>query len=334
MQLGCGRRRPVIAMATAVSTNEGNVIKKCLKSTKTFMNQVVQVMNQTREELIQSSIARVIVITLLYPLDSLKTRIQMTTRASRASISGIPGAWSSSNWYGGLTPTILGQIPHGAISFSLFSVLQHNFKNNEHFKNKRITTILAACLADGITSLWLAPTELLKIRVQSGLSHNFKNALAVGRLNNGIFSQILRDAPFRAVYLVMFDMIREQALKKNSDSKKPLSKLQHVSISAGAGAGVAAITTPVDVVRTRIMAQYPKSSKLYGNWLHCIGRTIRQEGIAGLYRGVVPRTVYVAASIAMFIFTFETVKHISEEHISEGKRFSKVSHRAGNKNKS
>ena len=59
----------------------------------------------------------------------------------------------------------------------------------------------------------------------------------------------------------------------------------HFTSAFIAGVCVALVTSPVDVVKTRIMNVNP-SNPAYSGALDCLAKIIQVEGYAGLYKGV------------------------------------------------
>ncbi len=59
----------------------------------------------------------------------------------------------------------------------------------------------------------------------------------------------------------------------------------HFTSSFIAGVCVALVTSPVDVVKTRVMNVDPKKPA-YSGMLDCFQKILRIEGVRGLYKGV------------------------------------------------
>lgn len=64
----------------------------------------------------------------------------------------------------------------------------------------------------------------------------------------------------------------------------------HMVSSMGAGLAVALVSSPVDVVKTRIMNQKVvcNNGTLYSGAIECLIKTWKTEGFLGLYKGFVP----------------------------------------------
>lgn len=271
-----------------------------------FAKDVRKVIKEERFEFMQTTTARLLSVSLLYPLDVLKTRTQILTHVSRVSIQeAVRGPWMA-----GVIPALVGYLPHGVIAFSLFSVVQDRLQTRYNQWDSRVRTVVAACVSDAIAALWVAPLELLKVRRQVGSSTHMRCAIRGGQYGLGVPSQVIRDVPFRALYLIAYDIMRNKAEERVG---RALNNRETILVGVSVGSFVAAVTTPVDVVRSRMMAQFPRDGRLYSNWLHCAWRLLRHEGIGGAYRGLIPRTVYMGASALLFTVTFEKVKSVVEK---------------------
>ncbi|XP_014669490.1 PREDICTED: mitochondrial substrate carrier family protein ucpB-like [Priapulus caudatus] len=87
----------------------------------------------------------------------------------------------------------------------------------------------------------------------------------------------------------------------------------HITASMIAGFATAFSTSPVDVIKTRVMNQQVKGSGssrglVYGNALDCLVKTIRSEGIVGLYKGFFPNWMRIGPHTIITFFIFEQLR--------------------------
>lgn len=286
-------------------------LSSIVDTTRTFFTGVFDTMRHARVELIQASVSRALLVLLLNPVDLLKTRTQ-TSVLTRSK--GLAAFCSSQPPLTGLLPSILSHASRLTLTYSFFSVFYDQFSTDtDNRKSTRSITLLAACAADTLSALIVSPLEVMKVRVQTGAAKNVLAACQQGNLlGHGLSTQILRDLPFRILFLVSLDAIRQ----RGKEQGKQITPWKY-SVAAGAVAATAgAITNPVDVIRSRIMAQHMNSGKLYANWLHCAIRTVSQEGPQALFRGVVPRMVYLAVSAAAFMAVTDGVQRVTDEKLA------------------
>lgn len=71
-----------------------------------------------------------------------------------------------------------------------------------------------------------------------------------------------------------------------------------------AGGIAAALTTPLDVVKTRLMTS---SGESMGLW-NCFLKVAQEEGVSGLFAGCVPRVAFIGLGGAIFFGAYEAAK--------------------------
>ncbi|GAB0489421.1 hypothetical protein MMPV_000640 [Pyropia vietnamensis] len=282
-----------------------------------------------RTTLTDGAVAQAAVISALLPLDALKTRLQImhTTRPSvvRSSLA------ASGDWYAGLLPAVVGALPYGALTFGSYEVAKEVLAERAPGLPRRRRLVLAACIGDAVGSLWLAPAEVIKQKLQTGVYPNAATAVRVmaradgpGAFYQGYWALLARDLPARAVQLGVYEALKARLLSSGygtsatpaSDSSgssrrgrtgtattaitttPPLSTPVAVALGALSGAITGAATTPLDLLKTRMMAQRGGPGNLYANLLHAAVQSVRVDGPATLFRGVLPRAAYTGASAA------------------------------------
>jgi hypothetical protein len=127
--------------------------------------------------------------------------------------------------------------------------------------------------------------------------------------------------PFRVAQLTTFEVAKGIYLRtkrssipsvgnnkktKNQNNQVALSPVEAAICGAAAGSFSAAITNPLDRIKTIMMTD---TAGLYGgSVVNCAAKIVRDDGLAGLFRGVVPRVGYIAPSVCIFFVTYEMVQ--------------------------
>lgn len=279
-----------------------NVIRDIRSTVKTY-----------RPELLTSATARLISVLVLNPLDATKSRLQVSTASSplalRAVRSGNPLAIdvrsSGASPFAGVFAAMLAHSPGGVLAF----VAYVNLKS-------KLSAFSAAAAADAMVALWLAPLEAAKLRVQTGVAENLLAGLGKGGVFMGLGAQIIRDVPFRLMHLAAYDGVSSWYKHKKG---REAGVRDGAALGAVIGGVIGGITTPLDVIKTRVMSQMPGPGKAYEGWIACARRTWTIEGAGGMFRGVGQRVVYMAASVALFSAAYEVTKkwHKVEEKVEE-----------------
>jgi solute carrier family 25 S-adenosylmethionine transporter 26 len=118
---------------------------------------------------------------------------------------------------------------------------------------------------------------------------------------HGFGMTILRDVPFAALQFALYEHLKRRvALYTDQPTSKPWQAAVCASI-AGATAG--ALTTPLDVLKTRVMTTH--------NLAHNISLTQhlksihQQHGLKGLLSGIIPRTLWISFGGFVFLGVYE-----------------------------
>lgn len=121
----------------------------------------------------------------------------------------------------------------------------------------------------------------------------------------GYGSFLLRDLPFDAMQFCIYEQLR---LGYKLAAKRDLNDSENAMIGAFAGAVTGAVTTPLDVIKTRLMVQ--GSAKQYQGVLHCVGTIAREEGTSALFKGMGPRVLWIGIGGSIFFGVLEKTKQL------------------------
>jgi len=163
------------------------------------------------------------------------------------------------------------------------------------------------------------PTEVIKTRAQTAAYGELgKSSLSTARLllasdgwrglYRGFGSTIAREIPFTALQFPLYEFLKLQLSRKLN--RKPLYAHEAAMCGSIAGGVAAALTTPLDVLKTRVMLDLRNPSK---EQLPSLAGRLRiiyaTEGIEALFAGVVPRTLWISAGGAVFLGVYEWAVH-------------------------
>eukprot|EP00871_Galdieria_phlegrea_P002772 jgi/Galph1/3496/GphlegSOOS_G2157.1 len=281
--------------------------------------------NRILKETVAGATAEATAEIVLYPLDTLKVRLQSTGKltfwksfsSATGRHIGVYGPASAlrttqfSELYKGVGQSVLGVLPTAAV----FAIVYHNMKRflsslipeNNRKRLRPLTSLVAGALGTTISSLVEAPTELIKSRLQAGIHHSvaeaFRTALVSEHGFRGLYrgarSNLLRNLPFDALEFACFETLKDVYLRIRS--KTHLEKREMLLLGAFVGGVIGAVTTPFDVVYTRLVTQPSK----YLNATNTLKIIYREEGIQGLFCGLLPRIGWESANSGVFFFVFD-----------------------------
>ncbi|TIA69992.1 hypothetical protein E3P81_03647 [Wallemia ichthyophaga] len=244
------------------------------------------------------SLAALTVDLLVYPMDTLKVRIQSTSSATLFSVS-------KSHLYAGVGPVILATIPSAAVFFTTYEHMTGVFNTRTNLSSPA-TQILASNLAECASCAVLAPAELIKQNAQVGgdtktLTKRLLRRDNLKSLFPGYRALVLRNTPIVTVQWPIYEHLRAMLGERN------LPRAKSAFLAASAAATIASIATnPIDVIKTRIMIQNEQSGGVWST----SKSVMANEGVRGLFRGCLLRSTWAAAGAGVYLGSFEKSKEI------------------------
>ena len=131
----------------------------------------------------------------------------------------------------------------------------------------------------------------------------------------GLSATILRDVPFSCIYWANYELMKKKLMKES----EPTFAISFVC-GAIAGAVAAVITLPFDVVKTHRQIELGEMQIIASNASNpsstrdMLRKIYRQNGLKGLFSGIVPRVVKVAPACAIMISTYEFGKSFFRQY--------------------
>ncbi|XP_056128946.1 mitochondrial S-adenosylmethionine carrier protein [Lampris incognitus] len=264
---------------------------------------------QTREfiaSLVAGGCAGMCVDLTLFPLDTIKTRMQSQQGFYRAG--GFRGIYS------GVPSAAIGSFPIAAAFFVTYDFTKSLLGAGGGMATPQVapvTHMLAASLGEVVACLIRVPTEVVKQRTQaSPSSSTYQMLLAtlteegVRGLYRGFRSTVIREIPFSLVQVSLWEYLKALWSWKQGHT---LYSWQAAVCGAFAGAVAAFVTTPLDVAKTRIMLAKAGTTTAGGNIPQVLYDVWRTTGLTGLFAGSVPRVIFISMGGFIFLGAYEKV---------------------------
>ncbi|NXP22898.1 SAMC protein, partial [Scytalopus superciliaris] len=251
-------------------------------------------------------VAGVCVDLILFPLDTVKTRLQ--------SPQGFRKAGGFRGIYAGVPSTAIGSFPNAAAFFITYENVKSLLPHGSSPYLSPATHMVAASLGEVVACLIRVPSEVVKQRAQVSpssstlqiLSHTLYHEGVQG-LYRGYKSTVLREIPFSLVQFPLWESLKDLWSWKQGHV---VDSWQSAVCGAFAGGFAAAVTTPLDVAKTRIMLAKAGSRNASGNVLTALGGIWRTQGLSGLFAGVVPRMAAISLGGFIFLGTYEKTRQL------------------------
>ena len=282
---------------------------------------------------IASGLAAIVAKVILQPFDTIKTVQQYQTATNLGPIGtgidivkkrGIAGLWS------GIGVTVIGSSPSVAIYFGVYSSCKKRLSLVFPPHMKYVVVALSAMIGNTIASVFRVPYEVFKQRIQAGqhfttweaVSYSWKNEGLIGLFGGGkLTSQIFRDVPYAMVTLVSYEILQSLLTKlvydietsrkinkiidksENDKSIFETKKVKDAICGSAAGGLGTLVTTPMDVIKTRMM-----TSNRYSSVVDASIDIARKEGLGTFFVGTIPRLAHKIPANGIFFLCYELFK--------------------------
>lgn len=242
--------------------------------------------------------------TSLYPLDTLKTRLQ--------SSSGFFAAGGFRGVYNGIGSAVVGSAPSAA----LFFVTYEGVKKQAGDGGGAAAHMLAASLGEVAACAVRVPTEVVKQRAQAG---QFGSSLAALRailgmrgthgfgrmwreLYRGWGITVMREVPFTVIQFPLWEGMKAWSLARQpvASRGKDVSATESAVFGSVSGAVAAGLTTPLDVLKTRMMLATGRETAV-----GITARIWREGGARVFFSGIGPRTMWISIGGAVFLGSYQ-----------------------------
>ncbi|KAK6504997.1 hypothetical protein TWF481_006930 [Arthrobotrys musiformis] len=292
------------------------------------------VASQTVAAFIGGGVAGAVSRTVVSPLERLKIlyQVQGTGGASYTGIgASLSKMWREEGWKGflrGNGTNCVRIVPYSAVQFSSYTVYKSMFMEAGKTELDTKRRLVAGGMA-GVTSVVATyPLDICRTRLSihtaslealgktgqhikipgmwETMVHMYRNEGGVLALYRGMIPTLAGVAPYVGLNFACYEQIREWMTPEGEKNPGPLGKLASGALS---GAIAQTFTYPFDLLRRRFQVNTMSGLGFkYNSIFHAITSIIRQEGLRGMYKGVVPNLLKVAPSMASSWFSYELVK--------------------------
>lgn len=255
----------------------------------------------------------------LFPIDTLKTRLQ--------SPHGFLAAGGFRGVYRGVMAAAAGSSPGAALFFGTYETMKPQIAKlqNKYLgdaASPALTHMVAASIGEAAACMVRVPTEVVKSKMQtnaagsSTLTSTLKLVLSekdgrafassvFGGLYRGYGMTLLREVPFAFIQFPLYERLKVEWGKAQGHETSPWQAAACGSVSGGIAAG---LTTPLDVVKTRLMLGSDKNGVPYKGGRDVVQRLINEEGSAVLLSGIQPRVMWISIGGFVFFGAYESYR--------------------------
>ncbi|CAI9786722.1 unnamed protein product [Fraxinus pennsylvanica] len=262
------------------------------------------------------------------------------------AIDGLTG------FYRGIAPGVTGSLATGATYFGVIESTKKWIDTSHPSLGGHWAHFIAGAIGDTLGSVIYVPCEVIKQRMQiqgsrkywtsvvakdsSHVKHGthlygyysgmFQAGCSIWKeqgmkgLYAGYGSTLARDVPFAGLMVTFYEAFKSMAQygKQNwfpNSNFQANSSLEGLLLGGLAGGLSAYLTTPLDVVKTRLQVQ--GTTVRYNGWLDTVHKIWLTEGMRGMFRGSVPRIMWYVPASALTFMAVEFLKEHFNDKLQE-----------------
>ena len=262
-----------------------------------------------------SGISAAIAYTIVYPLETLKTRTQVHSEnfkgkaSSRSIFNHMLKTEGVKSFYRGLNAALFHPLVCTSSRLGLFFLFE-DLKKRKNGK-KVLSSLEKSYLslaAGGLGEILVVPFDVIYVRFQAeyelpkeqrtgykGVFNAFKRIIAEeGALSlwRGTIPSIMKCMMINFGMLTPYYECKERLTKYLGTSKS-----NYLISAAIAGIGASLITLPIDNIKVKI--QKSRDTKQYNGLIDCIKKTYKNEGIKGYWSGLLAFYAFFAPNIML-----------------------------------
>lgn len=242
----------------------------------------------------------------LYPIDTIKTRLQAPQGFLKAG--GFKGV------YRGLGSAALGSAPGAALFFSTYETSKNIIGKMVDPKYESGVYMVSSSFGEVAACLVRVPTENVKQKLQAGVYNKTGEAVS-GILKEmgprgfyvGYLTTVAREIPFSFIQFPIYEGLKK---KWSAYQGEQVGPLQSSLCGSFAGGFSAAVTTPLDVVKTRLMLGKDAEGVAYKGAMDTVTRIYAEGGPGRFFLGVGPRTMWISIGGCVFFGAYEGAKSV------------------------
>ncbi|KAG2344028.1 mitochondrial carrier [Suillus weaverae] len=258
---------------------------------------------------------------VMFPIDSIKTRMQVFATSPAAVYTGIGNAFTRISstegmraLWRGVSSVILGAGPAHAVHFGTYEAMKELAGGNAA-GNQWLATSLAGASATIASDALMNPFDVIKQRMQVHQSEfrSVFTALRVVYQKEGLAAfyvsyptTLTMSVPFTAVQFTVYEH-----MKKLLNPSGDYSPVTHMIAGGMAGGVAAGVTTPLDVAKTLLQTRgtsHDPEIRRVGGMVDALRIIWRRDGIKGFGRGMSPRVLTHMPSNALCWLSYEFFK--------------------------
>lgn len=267
------------------------------------------------QQLLAGSVAGAVSRTCTAPVDRLKVMLQ--AHGSQKNLGVLSGfrymlheGGVASLWRGnGIN--VVKIMPEAALKFALYDQIKRRMRGNSKRDLAVWERFVAGSLAGALAQTTIYPLDVLKTRLALATTGQYRGALdcavhvcklqGLRALFRGYLPNVLGILPYAGIDLTIYESLKGLYLSRTGEV--------NVSVPVLLGCGTVSSTCgqlvsyPLMLVRTKLQAgvSHGKATSMVA----VFKAVVKNEGVRGLYRGIVPNFMKVAPAVSISYVVYE-----------------------------
>lgn len=258
----------------------------------------------------------------MYPIDTIKTRIQIS-KTPLSAVDALRATWAE----GGMGRLMRGSLVIGAgcipahiAFFGTYEFAKSSLLDSQGEEHQPLRAAACGAIATVAHDAIITPTDVVKQRLQVGgysgaldcvqSTLRYEGAHAFYR---SLPTTLMMSIPYMGVFAAMNESLKK-LLNIGDAGNSSLSGAPWYFFVAGlSGVVASSLTLPLDNVKTRLQTQggqAPGDMAKYDGIVSTMRIMAREEGAAGFFRGLGPRATLAMPSAAICWGTYESIRMV------------------------
>ncbi|KAJ2557845.1 mitochondrial aspartate-glutamate transporter agc1 [Coemansia sp. RSA 1933] len=270
---------------------------------------------------------------VVYPIDLVKTRMQnqrvavvgeMMYKNSIDCFRKVIRNEGILGLYRGLGPQLVGVAPEKAIKLTVNDFVRARLTDRTTGEIKFASELFSGAMAGASQVVFTNPLEIVKIRLQIQgelLKETAGQAAPMARrgavtiikelgllgLYKGASACLLRDVPFSAIYFSCYSHLKKDVFR---EGERRLSIVDLLLAGAIAGMPAAYLTTPADVIKTRLQVVAKKGETTYTGLTDAARKIYKEEGFKAFFKGGAARVLRSSPQFGTTLMCYELIHRL------------------------
>ncbi|CAN8104985.1 unnamed protein product [Discula destructiva] len=262
--------------------------------------------------------------TVMYPIDAIKTRMQVLNPTPSAVYNGmIQGTYKMATGEGimslwrGMSSVVVGAGPAHAVYFATYEAVKHIMGGNRVGVHHPLAAATSGACATIASDALMNPFDVIKQRMQIQNSTKMYRSMldcakyvyrteGVGAFYVSYPTTLSMTVPFTALQFLAYESI-----STTMNPSKKYDPFTHCTAGAVAGGFAAGLTTPMDVIKTMLQTRGSATdaeARTVNSFRAASTLLYRREGLRGFFKGIRPRVVTTMPSTAICWSAYEFSK--------------------------